>query len=50
MQPKVLRELSALTVESQCVIYRQSMETGILPKDGKMGHISPVFKKVTQKL
>jgi len=50
MPPNVLRELSALTAKPLCAIYSQSMETGILPKDGKMGHISPVFKKVTQKL
>ena len=50
MHPKILRELSALTAEPLCAIYSQSMETGILPKDWKMGHISPIFKKGSKKL
>ena len=50
MHPKILRDLSALIAEPLCAIYSQSMATGILPKDWKMGHISPIFKKGSKKL
>ena len=45
MHPKVLRELSTALAEPLYAIFTQSMNTGKLPKDWKMGHVSPIYKK-----
>ena len=43
MHPKVLRELSTTLAEPLYAIFTQFINTGKLPKDWKMGHVSLIY-------
>ena len=45
MHPKILRELRTTLAKPLYAIFTDSMNTGKLPKDWKMGHVPPIYKK-----
>ena len=45
LHPSILKELSVQLAQPLFILFRMSLETGMLPDDWKIGQISPIFKK-----
>ena len=45
IHPRVLKELKNVIVTPLTLIFKKSLETGTLPEDWKVAHISAIFKK-----
>ena len=45
LHPRILKELSVQLAQPLFILFRMSLETGMLPDDWKIAHISPIFKK-----
>ena len=45
IHPSVLRNCAQAAALPLTIIYRKSLEEGILPKDWKMAVVVPIFKK-----
>ena len=46
LHPRILKELSVQLAQPLVIIFRMSLKIGILPDDGKIAQISPIFKKL----
>ena len=45
LHPRILKELSVQLAQPLFILFRMSLETGMLPDDWKIAQISPIFKK-----
>ena len=45
LHPRILKELSVQLAQPLFILFRMSLETGMLPEDWKIAQISPSFKK-----
>ena len=45
LHPRILKELSVQLAQQLFILFRMSLETGMLPGDWKIAQITPIFKK-----
>ena len=45
LHPRILKELSVQLAQPLSILFHMSLETGMLPVDGKIAQLSPIFKK-----
>ena len=45
LHPRILKDLSVQLAQPLFILFRMSLETGMLPDDWKIAQISPIFKK-----
>ena len=50
IHPQILKELSSVISKPLCLIFRDSLMTGIVPLDLRRANVVPIFKKGTKSL
>lgn len=45
LKPKVLKELASDIAPILCVIFKNSLKSGVVPDDWRKAHVSPIYKK-----
>ena len=44
-RPRILKEASSQVAKPLTILFQKSLNTGILPKEWKLGTVVPIFKK-----
>lgn len=49
VHPRILREAAEQVAKPLCIIFKKSLDEGILPEDWKRANVTPIFKKGSHK-